>query len=100
MVVQAPLWFLYPDVRTFSAMHGSPYAYDTRVPVAFSGPGIAHAVVERRVTPASIAPTIAAYLGLSPPVAAVGEPFPEVRPPPCPGSLAAGARGRSPACGP
>jgi hypothetical protein len=48
-------------------MHGSPYAYDTFVPVIFAGAGIRPAIVRRAVEPASVAPTIAALLGIDPP---------------------------------
>jgi hypothetical protein len=48
-------------------MHGSPYAYDTWVPVIALGQGIPRGTVERRVTPLAIAATIAALHGVAPP---------------------------------
>jgi arylsulfatase A-like enzyme len=53
-------------------MHGSPYTYDTFVPILLAGPGVRPAVSRRAVTPAQLAPTLAALLGLKPPSAADG----------------------------
>jgi arylsulfatase A-like enzyme len=65
--VQKPFWYLYHDAECCGAMHGSPYSYDTHVPVIFAGAGIRPATVWRTVEPASIAPTIAALLGIEAP---------------------------------
>ena len=59
-------------------MHGSPYAYDTHVPVMFAGPGITPQRVSRLVAPEDIAPTVAAYLGIAAPSGSVGEILVEV----------------------
>jgi hypothetical protein len=67
VIVQQQFWYLYPDAECCAAMHGSPYAYDTFVPVIFAGAGIRPAIVRRAVEPASVAPTIAALLGIDPP---------------------------------
>ena len=67
VIVQKQFWYLYPDAECCAAMHGSPYNYDTHVPVIFAGPGIRPATIRREVEPASIAPTIAALLGIGPP---------------------------------
>ncbi len=78
LVVQDQGWYLYPNADQFSAMHGSPYSYDTYVPIIFSGPGITHRVVTRLVHPEDIASTVTAYLGLKPPSGSVGTPLVEV----------------------
>ena len=78
MVVQDVSWFLGSEPETYSAMHGSPYPYDTFVPIMFAGPGIGARSVERVVAPADVAPTITAYLGINPPSGAVGTPLVEV----------------------
>jgi predicted AlkP superfamily pyrophosphatase or phosphodiesterase len=44
--------------------HGSPYVYDTHVPIIFSIPGLQHAVYDRKVLTVDIAPTIASMLGV------------------------------------
>jgi predicted AlkP superfamily pyrophosphatase or phosphodiesterase len=76
-VVQEPYWFNF-EAGPVAVMHGSPWAYDTHVPVIFAGPGIPARTVYRPVQPADIAPTLAALLGMSPPASAQGTVLPEV----------------------
>jgi len=78
LVVQKPGWYLYPKVDLFAAMHGSPYSYDTYVPIMFAGPGIKRATVNRLVGPEDIAATVTNYLGIKPPSGSVGDVLPEV----------------------
>jgi predicted AlkP superfamily pyrophosphatase or phosphodiesterase len=66
------------DGLKVSSTHGSPWRYDTYVPVIFAGNGIQAARVERAVTPYDIAPTLSAYLDVKPPSGAVGTVLPEV----------------------
>ena len=66
------------DGLIVASTHGSPWRYDTYVPVMFAGHGVKPATVSREVTPYDIAPTMAAYLGVKPPSAAIGEPLTEV----------------------
>ena len=73
LIVQDQFWYLYPNAEEFAAMHGSPYAYDTYVPIMLAGPGIPNAVVSRPVAPEDIAITIATYMGTKPPSGSVGE---------------------------
>ncbi|WP_455198694.1 alkaline phosphatase family protein [Kaarinaea lacus] len=61
-----------------ASTHGSPWRYDTFVPVIFAGAGLPAVRVSRTVTPYDIAPTLAAYLGVKPPSGAIGRPLPEV----------------------
>jgi len=63
LVIQDPFWYLYPDAEEFAAMHGSPYAYDTHVPIMAAGPGVPQGVVDRSVAVSSIAPTLTTYVG-------------------------------------
>ena len=77
MVVQSPSWYLYKD-SSYAAMHGSPYSYDTYVPVMFAGAGIRPARVERKISPRDVAPTICAILGIKPPSGSVGTALSEV----------------------
>jgi predicted AlkP superfamily pyrophosphatase or phosphodiesterase len=44
--------------------HGSPYRFDTHVPLIFAGPGIAPGTVSKRVRTVDIAPTLAEFLGI------------------------------------
>jgi hypothetical protein len=66
------------DGLIVASTHGSPWRYDTFVPVVFAGAGIEARKVRRPVTPYDIAPTLAAYLGIVPPSASIGEPLVEV----------------------
>ncbi len=70
-VVQKPYWFLF-EKGPIGVMHGSPWNYDTHVPIIFAGVGIAPRTVHRLVHPVDVAPTIANYLGISPPASSVG----------------------------
>jgi predicted AlkP superfamily pyrophosphatase or phosphodiesterase len=76
-IIQEPYWFLF-DKGPVTAMHGSPWRYDTHVPIIFMGPGIQPQTVYRRVHPVDVAPTIAALLGMTPPGSAQGSPLEEV----------------------
>ena len=80
LIVQDQFWYLYPNADQFSAMHGSPYSYDTFVPVMFAGPGIKNQEVSRLIGPEDVAPTIAAYIGITPPSGSVGKPLDEALP--------------------
>jgi predicted AlkP superfamily pyrophosphatase or phosphodiesterase len=59
------------------ATHGSPYEYDSNVPVMVWGPRwVRPASVASRVDVADIAPTLARMLGVPPPAASEGKPLP------------------------
>ena len=84
-LIQEQGWLLHSTreaeqlgLEGMAAIHGSPWTYDTFVPILFAGPGIPESVVSRRVSPCDIAPTLAAYLGVKPPSGCVGDPLPEV----------------------
>jgi len=66
------------DGLTVASTHGSPWRYDTYVPVMFAGAGLQPRTLSRPVTPYDIAPTLAAWLGVKPPSGAIGTPLPEV----------------------
>jgi len=78
LVVQAPFWYLYPEAEAYASMHGSPYSYDTYVPIMVTGHKVTPKVVDRSVSPADIAPTLSAYLGILPPSGATGAVLAEV----------------------
>jgi predicted AlkP superfamily pyrophosphatase or phosphodiesterase len=83
-VVKAPLQEHSTDeadkmgLPALAAIHGSPWAYDTYVPIFFAGGKLEAQTISRRVSPVDIAPTIAAYLGIKYPSGSVGTPLPEV----------------------
>ncbi len=49
-------------IEKIAAIHGSPWKYDTYVPIFFAGNGVAARTISRPVGPQDIAATIAAYL--------------------------------------
>jgi predicted AlkP superfamily pyrophosphatase or phosphodiesterase len=76
-VIQDPYWFLF-DKGPIANMHGSPWRYDTHVPIIFVGPGVDAQAVHRLVHPVDVAPTIAVFMGLTPPAAVQGSQLVEV----------------------
>ncbi|MCP3902271.1 MAG: alkaline phosphatase family protein [Planctomycetes bacterium] len=78
-VVFAPHVFIRDfDGLSVAATHGSPWRYDTHVPVIFAGHGVGPARIARPVTPYDIAPTLSAYLGINSPSGSRGELLEEV----------------------
>ncbi len=72
VLVARPFW-VYLDPKTaYRTSHGSPYAYDTSVPLLLSGPGIRHIEWTQRVSTLDIAPTLAFLLGILPPSGSEG----------------------------
>ena len=69
IVVPRPFYLL---ASTDAATHGSPYGYDTHVPVLFYGAGIAAGSHQTVSSPADIAPTLAALLKIEIPSNAIG----------------------------
>ena len=66
------------DGLVVACTHGSPWSYDTYVPVIVVVPGVGPRAVYRRISPLSIAPTLAALVGAKPPSGAHGAPLTEV----------------------
>ena len=56
-----------------TSLHGSPWSYDTHVPILLAGPGIRPGTYGRPVAPRDIAPTLSVLLGIAPPSASTGE---------------------------
>jgi predicted AlkP superfamily pyrophosphatase or phosphodiesterase len=77
-IVFEPHWFIADfDGLHVASAHGSPWTYDTHVPIIVSGPGVAPGRIARPVETVDVAPTIAAYLGTKPPSGALGRPLVE-----------------------
>jgi len=72
ILVQDPFWFLSSEPEGDAATHGSPYNYDTHVPIMLAGPGIGNNRSNRKVLIRDLAPTISAYLGIPAPSGASG----------------------------
>ena len=78
-LVQEPYWFLYSDESIpLCTIHGSPWRYDTYVPIMFAGAGVPAQRINRSVHPVDIASTLAAWVGAKYPSGAVGEVLQEV----------------------
>ncbi len=66
------------DGLKVASAHGSPWRYDTFVPVIFAGAGLKPKNVYRRVHTVDVATTLAAWLGTKPPSGAAGQILSEV----------------------
>jgi len=78
-------WFLHSTdeaekmgIGSIAAIHGSPWVYDTYVPIFFAGHHVPAQMIARRVSPTDIAPTLAAYLNIKFPSGSIGNPLEEV----------------------
>jgi len=84
-MIQDQYWFLHSTdeaqkmgLEGIAAIHGSPWSYDTYVPIFFAGNGIPAQTITRRVSPTDIAPTLANYLNIKFPSGSIGDPLKEV----------------------
>jgi arylsulfatase A-like enzyme len=78
-VVFKPRWFIGDfDGLSVASVHGSPWRYDTFVPVVFVCPGMAAQRVFREIATVDVAPTLSALLGITYPSGSVGKPLVEV----------------------
>ncbi len=70
VLIQAP--FASSEARLNTAMHGTHYSYDTHVPLIFFGGAFRSGTYSERVSTTDLATTLAAALGITPPVLATG----------------------------
>jgi hypothetical protein len=68
-ILQEP-YYLFDATGT---SHGTPYDYDTHVPLIFYGPGIKKGVYTTRVAVNDVAPTLAQMLGVERPSGSIGQ---------------------------
>jgi len=68
LIVLKPQWLL--GDQTSGTTHGSPFGYDSHVPLLVYGPGIRKGIRSERVSPTAIAPIFARSLGMRPPKSA------------------------------
>jgi predicted AlkP superfamily pyrophosphatase or phosphodiesterase len=74
-----PGWFINDmDGLSVTVVHGSPWRYDTFVPIIFAGCGLEPQTVSRRVHTVDIAITLTTMVGAKPPSGASGEVLLEV----------------------
>lgn len=67
----------YANYSQTGSTHGSPYPYDTHIPLLMYGKGIRSGSVVRRTHIPDIAPTLSVLLGIAFPNGTTGEPIPE-----------------------
>jgi predicted AlkP superfamily pyrophosphatase or phosphodiesterase len=78
-VVTKPGYFVNDfDGLTVAATHGSPWRYDTHVPVIFFGAGIGAQTIQREVFTVDVAASLAALTGTKLPSGCEGEPLVEL----------------------
>lgn len=78
-IVFQPEWFINDmDGLSVTVTHGSPWRYDTYVPILFAGSGISPRKVSRRVHTIDVALTLSIIAGTRPPSGATGEVLLEV----------------------
>lgn len=77
------IYVLMPNIGTEEnaekvSFSGSPYTYDRHVPLYIAGTGVVRSTVDRRVSPLSLAPTIADMLKIERPAMCDAESFTEI----------------------
>jgi predicted AlkP superfamily pyrophosphatase or phosphodiesterase len=78
VLVPAPFWM---PGKLLGTTHGSPYNYDTYVPLLLAGPGIHPGRFTARVSTLDLAPTLASLLGILAPAGSEGHILPAAEPP-------------------
>jgi hypothetical protein len=78
-LVLEPHWFVNDfDGLTVASTHGSPWRYDTFVPIIFAGNGLPARTVFREVETVDVALTLSTYIRINAPSGATGVPLLEV----------------------
>jgi len=78
-IVFEPNWFINDfEGLIVASTHGSPWQYDTYVPIVFAGAGLQPQTVDRHVYTVDIAPTLSALMNIKPPSGSVGDVLREV----------------------
>ncbi|MGR3715080.1 MAG: alkaline phosphatase family protein [Shimia sp.] len=78
-LVFQPDWFINDmDGLSVTVTHGSPWRYDTFVPIMFAGPNLVAQSVSRRVHTVDVALTLSVIAGTRPPTGATGDVLLEV----------------------
>jgi hypothetical protein len=78
-VVFEPHWFVNDfDGLNVAVTHGSPWRYDTYVPVIFAGAGLKSQRVYREIETVDVASTLSEFIGANRPSGARGQALPEV----------------------
>jgi hypothetical protein len=72
VLVQEPFKYFSEGANPIPATHGSPFSYDTHVPLIIMGQGVNAGRYAQAATPADLAPTLSALLRIQAPSNAVG----------------------------
>jgi predicted AlkP superfamily pyrophosphatase or phosphodiesterase len=64
VLIPEPYTIVLSKASTYQTSHGSPYAYDTSVPLLWRGPGIGKGVFTGKASTLDIAPTLSHLLGV------------------------------------
>jgi predicted AlkP superfamily pyrophosphatase or phosphodiesterase len=81
VVVPRQFYYLDEEPEYYAATHGTPYSYDTYVPVAVFAPGLKPKMSWEPVSPNRLAPTVSAMLRIRPPSGcSCGPPLPHILP--------------------
>lgn len=72
ILVQEPFKYFSEGPNPIPATHGSPFSYDTHVPLIIMGQGVVAGRYAESATPADLAPTLATLLRIQSPSNAVG----------------------------
>ena len=83
-ILLQPKQYVYLSDYPKGTSHGSPYPYDTHVPLFFWGPGIANKTFKDRALVADLAPTLGVLLGVDYPPAKGSRVLEESLPPAAP----------------
>jgi hypothetical protein len=76
ILVQDPFWYLASEPGDNAATHGSPFAYDTHIPIMMAGPGINQQRIFAPVEARDLARTVCKYLEIAPLSDATGQLLP------------------------
>jgi predicted AlkP superfamily pyrophosphatase or phosphodiesterase len=74
--IAAKQWDIVNDDTGECSVHGSPWAYDREVPIVVMAPGVRSGTRAQQPSMLQVAPTLAALLGVAPPVHAKAAPLP------------------------
>lgn len=78
-IVLEPYWYINDfDGLVVASTHGSPWKYDTQVPLIFAGNGLKHQIIFREVETVDLALTLSNYLKIKIPSGSSGKPLLEV----------------------
>ena len=78
VIILEPYWIYSAKETPLGTQHGTPYNYDTHVPVIFMGAGIKPGRYNQRVAPNDIAPTLATMLEVEIPSGSSGRVLDEI----------------------